>query len=131
MIEGLRYKLRMFGVPIDGPADVVFDHQSVVTNVSIPSSVLNKKYNYICYHRVRQAHTSGTILVGWISGEYNKADIGTKTTIPTKRLYELLNSIFNAKVSTNTNKSNGDDGETKVSSPMEVSKYLLYKKTRR
>ena len=75
----------MFGVPIDGPADVFFDNQSVFTNVSIPSCVVNKKHNSIFYHRVREAHTSGTIGVGWISGEYNKSDIGTNTTIPTKR----------------------------------------------
>ena len=75
----------MFRVPIDGPADVFCDNQSVVTNVSIPSYVLNKKQNSICYHRVREVHTSGTIQVGWISGEYNKADICTKTKIPTKR----------------------------------------------
>ena len=47
MIEGLRYKLRIFRVAIDGPADVFCDNQSVVTNVSIPSSVLNKKHNSI------------------------------------------------------------------------------------
>ena len=51
MIEGLGFKLRMFGVAIDGPADVFFDNQSVVTNVSIPSSVLKKKHNSICYHK--------------------------------------------------------------------------------
>ena len=51
MLEGLRYKFRIFGVPIDGPADVFCDNQSVVTNVSIPSSVLNKKHNSIFYHR--------------------------------------------------------------------------------
>ena len=102
----------MFGAPIDGPADVFCDNQSVVTNLSIPLCVLNKKHNYICYHRVREAHTAGTIQVGCISGEYNKSDIGTKTTVPTKRRYELLNSIFNEKVSTITKKSNGDDGET-------------------
>ena len=76
MIEGLRHKLRMFGVPIDGPADVFCYNQSVVTNVSIPSSVLNKKHNSICYHIFREAHTASTIQVGWIPGEYNK---------PTKR----------------------------------------------
>ena len=91
MIVGLRYNLRMFEVPIDGPADVFCDNQSVFTNVSIPSSVLNKKHDSICYYRVREAHTAGTIRVGWISGEYNKADIGTKITIPTKRRYKLLN----------------------------------------
>ena len=52
------------------------------------------------------------IRVGWISGEYNKADIGTKTKIPTKRRYELLNLIFNEKVYTITKKSHRDDGET-------------------
>ena len=34
----------MFGVPINVPADVFCDNKSVVTNVSIPSSVLNKKH---------------------------------------------------------------------------------------
>ena len=102
MIEGLRYKLRMFGVPINGPAGVFCYNRSVVTNVSIPSFILNKKLDSICYHRFLGAHTSGTIRVGWILGEYNKSDIGTKTKIHTKRRYELLNSIFNEKVSTIT-----------------------------
>ena len=88
------------------------DNQSVVTNVSIPYSVLSKEHNSICYLRFQESHTSDTIRVGWISGEYNKAEIGTKTTIPTKRQYKLLNSIFNDKVSTVTKKSHGDDGET-------------------
>ena len=73
MIEGLRYKLRLFGVPIDFPADVFFDNQSVVTNASIPSFVLNNKHSYIFYHSIQEAHTAGTIRVGWISGEYNKS----------------------------------------------------------
>ena len=102
----------MLGVPIDVPADVFCDNKSVVTNVSIPSYVLNKKQNSICYHRFREAHTAGTIRVGWISGEYNEADICTKKTIPTKRRYELLNSIFIEKISTITKKSHRDYGET-------------------
>ena len=87
------------------------DNQSVVTNVIIHSSVLNKKQNSICYHRFQETHTAGTIRVGWISGEYNKSDICMKKTIPTKRRYELPNSIFNEKVSTITRKSHGDYGE--------------------
>ena len=112
MKEGLRYKLHMLGVLTDGPADVFCDIQSVVTNISIHSSVLDKKHNSICYHRVQEVHTAGNIRVGWISGEYNKYDIGMKTTIREKRRYKLLNSIFNEKLSTITNKSHGDDGET-------------------
>jgi len=43
MIVALRYKLRMFGVPILGPADVYCDNQGVVKNASIPESTLSKK----------------------------------------------------------------------------------------
>lgn len=52
MIEGLCYKLRMFGIPIDGPMDILCDNQSVVMNSSIPESTLSKKHNAICYHQV-------------------------------------------------------------------------------
>ena len=99
MIESLRYKLRCMGIPIEGPAEVLCDNKSVVVNSSVPASVLNKRHNAICYHRVREAYTAGTIRVGWIQGGYNKAYIGTKTTIPTKRRYELISTIFTEKVS--------------------------------
>ena len=48
----LGYKLRMFGIPIDGPADVFCDNQGVVKNMSLPESVLSKKHNAINYHAV-------------------------------------------------------------------------------
>ena len=54
--EAMSYELRMFGVPLDGQAGVFCDNKSVVTNASVPSSVLNKWHNSICYHRVREAH---------------------------------------------------------------------------
>jgi hypothetical protein len=52
LIIALRYKLRMFGVPLIGPADVFCDNESVVNNVTTPESTLTKKHNAICYHRV-------------------------------------------------------------------------------
>ena len=45
MIVALQYKLQMFGVPIDGPANVLCDNCGVVKNVSIPESTLMKKHN--------------------------------------------------------------------------------------
>jgi hypothetical protein len=51
-IEALRYKLRMFGIPIDGPTRVYGDNGAVISNSSIPTSSLTKKHNAICYHRV-------------------------------------------------------------------------------
>ena len=48
----LRIKLKMFGVPIDGPADSYCDNNSVVKNLSIPTStsMLAKKHNAVNYH---------------------------------------------------------------------------------
>ena len=87
----------MFDVPFKGPKSVFCDNKSVVTNSSIPTSMINKKHNSICYHKVRESHAAGTIRVGWISGEYNKADLATKTSLSTGRRYDLSNSIFDNK----------------------------------
>jgi hypothetical protein len=35
LIEGLRYKLRMFGIPIEGPANIYCDKNSIVINSSV------------------------------------------------------------------------------------------------
>jgi hypothetical protein len=45
MIEALHYKLCMFGIPIDGPANVFCNNKSVVTNSTVPNSTLKKKHN--------------------------------------------------------------------------------------
>ena len=81
MVEALMYKLSTFGVNLEGPAEVYCDNKSLVTNSSVTASVLNKRHNAICYHRVREAQDSGTLRVGWIPGEYNLAYLFTKTTM--------------------------------------------------
>ena len=55
MVEAHRYKLRICGVNLEGPAKFYCDNNSVVKNSSVPASVLNKRHNYICYHRVVEA----------------------------------------------------------------------------
>jgi hypothetical protein len=69
LIEGLRYKLWMFGVPIDGPANVYGDNNSVVTNSIRPESTLKKKHNAIAYHKVIEAIAQGTIRIAKEPGE--------------------------------------------------------------
>jgi hypothetical protein len=84
----------LFGIPIDGLADVFCNNESVTTNASVPTSVLAKKHNSICYHRVREAQASGAQRVAWISGEYNQADLLTKTSLPTDRKTGICHEIF-------------------------------------
>ena len=84
----LRYKLRMFGVPVDGPADVYCNNAGVVKNASVPESMLSKKHNAINYHAVREAVAAGILRVGKEDGETNLADLLTKI-LTAKRRYEL------------------------------------------
>jgi len=70
----------MFGVPIDGPANVFGDHQSVVTNdVTTPDeSTLQKKHNFIAHHLCREAVAAGTILLRQVLSSRNIApDLST------------------------------------------------------
>jgi hypothetical protein len=60
-LEALRYKLPMFGVPIDGPVNMYCDNSGVVANASRPESTLEKKHKAIAYHRVHEAVAAGTI----------------------------------------------------------------------
>ena len=43
-IESLRNKLRMFGVPLEGPTNVFCDNEAVFKNASQPDSTLKKKH---------------------------------------------------------------------------------------
>ena len=56
---GIRYKLRMMGIPISGPSYVPGDNQSVIFNTSRPESTLKKKSNSICYQAVRESVANG------------------------------------------------------------------------
>ena len=93
MIQGLRYKLRMFGVPVSGFARVFIDNQSVVTNSTQAHSTLQKKHCSICYHRVREAIASDMMRVAKIHTTKNLADIFTKPLpVPTRK--RLLQQIL-------------------------------------
>ena len=94
MNKALRYKLRMFGIPIDGPSDIFCDNDSVVKNTSLPHSTLQKKHQSINYHMIRESAARSIVRVAKILGLYNLADIFTKTTIPTPRRRELLQQIL-------------------------------------
>jgi hypothetical protein len=50
VMEGLRYRLRMMGIPIAGTTNTFCDNGSVVNNVSDPTSTLTKKHNAIAYN---------------------------------------------------------------------------------
>ena len=85
MVEGLRYKLRMMGVPIDGPCRIKADNMSMVKNSSVPESQLKKKSNSIAFHYARERAAAGVIVVQYEPSESNIADMLTKTQSGPKR----------------------------------------------
>jgi hypothetical protein len=78
IVEALRYKLRMFGIPIADPTDMYCDNNAVVQSATLPESTLTKKHNAIAYHRVREAVASGMIRVAKEDTKTNLADPLTK-----------------------------------------------------
>ena len=93
IIEGLRYKLRMMGIEVDGPTNLFCDNDSVVKNSSSPESTLKKKHNSIAYHRVREAQAAGAIRITHEDGLTNLADLFTKL-LPGPRLKELVQRVL-------------------------------------
>ena len=89
MIEALRYKLRMFGIPIDGSTNVYCDNEAVYKNTSIPESVLKKKHHSIAYHRCREAVAAKIIRVAKQGAEKNLADLFTKVLTSARRSFLL------------------------------------------
>jgi hypothetical protein len=77
-IIDLRYTLRMLGVPIDGPAWMFGDNQSVVTSSTLPHSPLTKRHYALAYHRVCEAIAAKVMHFLHLEGTQNPADIMTK-----------------------------------------------------
>ena len=96
LIVALRYKLRMFGVPLegpDGPTSIFCDNQGVVRNTSMPESTLLKKHNAINFHAVREAAAAGILRVGKEDSKTNLSDLLTKIVRGRKR-WDLCGIIF-------------------------------------
>ncbi|KAL7460631.1 hypothetical protein ACHAXS_001075 [Conticribra weissflogii] len=91
-LRGLRYKLRMMGVDIDGATHVYGDNMSVIKNTSLPESTLKKKSNAVCYHAVRESGAMGETLMTHIPGAENPADLMTKVLSGSKHQYQILES---------------------------------------
>jgi hypothetical protein len=84
-IKALRHKLRMLGVPVNGPADALCGDQGVVKNASTPEPTLSKKHNSTNCSLVREPAAAGAARVGKEGTETNLADGLTKSHSAPKR----------------------------------------------
>ena len=95
--KGLRYKLRMMRLPIEGPTHMYGDNMSTIHNIQHPESQLKKKSNSICYHDVREAVAMGELLTEHVKTDENPPDILTKVVgggIKRKNLVQMYRLIY-------------------------------------
>ncbi len=104
-LRGLRYKIRMMGIPLSVPTYFYGDNKSQVTNSSRPESTLKKKCNSICYHAICELVAIGETLLTHIRTGDNLADFLTKTTSGTRRrklvsgvIYDIYDDFQNSKL---------------------------------
>ena len=93
-MRGLRYKLRMMGIPLEGPTFTYGDNMSVIHNTQRPDSTLKKKCNSISYHACREAVAAGEMITGHVPSEKNPADIATKIVPPGQKRNSLLRLVM-------------------------------------
>ena len=96
--RGLRYKIRMMGIPLENPSYILGDNMSVIKNTQTPESTLKKKSNSICYHFCRESVAMGESLTAHVPTNDNLADLATKVLFGEKRrghVKKLLYDLYN------------------------------------
>jgi len=93
-VRGLRYKLRMMGIPVKGPTLIFGDNQSVLVNSSVPDSVLKKKNNSIAYHHVREGCARDEWRIAYVKTDDNPVDLLTKPLPKGNKRYKFCKILL-------------------------------------
>ena len=93
-VRGLRYKLRMLGIPCKAPAYIFGDNQSVLVNSSKPFSQLKKKSSSVAYHFVREGIARKEWMVAYVNTHENLADILTKPLSGGEKRTKFINMML-------------------------------------
>ena len=92
-VQNMRYMLRSFGIRVVYATPVLGDNKGVLQNCTIDDSTLKKKHVAISYHKSREYAAAGIVHPLKTEGEFNFADICTKSTT-TKTYHTLLDGIM-------------------------------------
>ena len=75
---GLKYKLRMMGIPCEDPAFVYGDNKLVLANTTVTASTLNKNMNSLSHHIVHEGCARDECRTAYVNTNLNLADLLTK-----------------------------------------------------
>ena len=71
----------MMGIPVNNPAYVYGDNQSVLWNTTDPDSTLKKKSCLAVYHFVREGVAKDEWRTGYVKTSENPSDVMTKVIV--------------------------------------------------
>ena len=86
LIESFRYKLRIFGVPLEGPSNVYCNNEEEYKSVAMPESLLLKKLHSISYHFCCEAVAMKIIRIAKGNTITNLADLFTNVLTTHKKI---------------------------------------------
>ena len=84
----------MFGIPLDGPANVFCDNEAVYRNAAFVESKLKQKHNSICFHLVHEAVAAGKMVVFKVDRKENLVVLLTKSVPGHGRKYLRSKIMF-------------------------------------
>ena len=99
---------------MEGPTILLGDNNSVVLNVSLPSSTLKKKHNLVAFHRIREAVAAQVITFWYIATALNLADLLTKILGRTKHMGFTKPIMFRTSKPSDESAPNAATGATAI-----------------
>jgi hypothetical protein len=70
------------------------DNESVINSSTQPHSKLHKRHNALSFHRVREAIASGYVVLTYLPGKFNPADILSKHWGYYQTIWPILKPIL-------------------------------------
>ena len=83
----------MFGMRVEGTANMYVENELVVKSVTMNESRLKKKHLSICYHAVCAAVAGGKLWIVWVPTGRNIADLLTMV-LEGPKIYDIVSNII-------------------------------------
>ena len=96
VVRGLHYKLRMMGIPVEEPAFIFGDNQSVLANTINPGSTIKKKMHSIVFHFIREGCARKKWRTAYINTAENIADLLTKPIPSGEKRWHSMSKILHS-----------------------------------
>ena len=88
----------MFGISLEGQANVFRENEGVYINNSYGASIIKKNHNSIVYHKTTEYAASRIMFIFKEDGENNIANILTKALGNVKRFFIRSRIMYDEKV---------------------------------